>query len=423
MFAKALKKLPDSMRVFIREAGQLADQEKINAYLVGGFVRDLYLDVPNFDVDVVVEGDGIFFARECARRLSLKALTHSRFGTAVLTGLNGFKADVASARSEIYEKPGALPVVSRGQIKDDLSRRDFTVNAMAMSINSHSQGEMFDFYGGFKDLKSGLIRALHHLSFADDPTRILRAVRFEQRYGFLIEPETLGWIRKAVKDKMLLAVQKHRLRDELVLIFREEKPWKALKRLESLAGFSFIAPSLCLEKNFSGDCRKIQKAAAWFQRRCPSHRSLEPYVMFMCLFFNYLSLRRLEEVLFSYAFHRGESLRVLSFKKHGSRLIRLLSKKTLKPSRVFDLLEPLSFEVIMLIFALADSQAARGHIEDFLLKYSGLRLHVKGEDLIQLGVSPGPEFKKILKCLLSAKVDGKVNHKADEIAFVRKLLS
>ncbi|MFA5038460.1 MAG: hypothetical protein WC732_02135 [Candidatus Omnitrophota bacterium] len=422
MLTKALRKLPEPMSNFIRQAGEFADELKMNVYVVGGFVRDLYLDVPNFDVDLVVEGEGIFFAQECARRLSLKAVTHRRFGTATLHGCDGFKADVASARKETYEKPGALPVVSQGQIKDDLSRRDFTINAMAISINRSSYGETFDFYGGLTDLKNGKVRILHSLSFVDDPTRILRAVRFEQRFCFRLEEQTLKSLRRAVRDKMLLCVQKHRLRDELILIFGEERPWKALRRLEALCGFSFIAPSFSCAKGWEAQGQKVRKAAQWFEANCPGHRRLEVYVMFMCLFFSCLPTRRLKDVIFSYAFHKGESLRMLSFKKHGRRVDRLLSAASLRPSRVYRLLAPLSYEVIMLIFALTKSARSRRRIRDFLLFYNGVRLHVRGEDLVQMGAKPGPLFKKVLERLLFAKLDGKVKNKEEELSFAQRRL-
>lgn len=284
VLTQKLKTLPVAMAEFIRQAGVLADDMGLQVYLVGGFVRDLLLGVGHFDVDLVVEGDGIHFAQECARRLSLKVVTHGRFGTAALHGPDGFKADITSARKETYEKPAALPSVSKGGIKDDLFRRDFTINAMAIGINQNSYGEVFDFYGGRRDLEKKTVRALHPLSFIDDPTRILRAMRFEKRLSFRMEPRTLAWIREALGRQMLFSVQKHRLRDELVLIFKEHRPVSVLKRLWELCGYSFISPGLVYRDGWNAAHTRIQEAARWFTAHAVHKRYLDTYVMLMCLF-------------------------------------------------------------------------------------------------------------------------------------------
>lgn len=425
MLTKALNKLPMHMGEFIRQAGQVADGLGLKAYIVGGFVRDLLLGAQNFDIDLVVEGDGIMFAKECARSArsaKLKIVAHQRFGTATLHGLDGFKADIASSRKETYEGPGALPVVESGTIKDDLWRRDFTINAMAVGINSVSFGKLFDFYGGRQDLEDKIIRALHPQSFRDDSTRVLRAVRFEQRLGFSIEKETLGWLKLAVSDDMLQRVHKHRLRDELVLIFREEEPLRALKRLYSLCKYSFIDGRLAYQKRWEKSFPKVKETARWFSVYCPSNRKLEAYVMHMCLFFSQLSRPKLKHVLFEFAFHRGESLRIMSFKTQAQGIERSLSESQIRPSRIWGLLEPLSYEVIMLIYALS-AEKVRERISVFLSSCNGMRLHVKGEDLIRLGVKPGPGFRKVLDRLMRAKLDGKLADKSQELAFARKIMS
>ncbi|MDD5019389.1 MAG: hypothetical protein PHH75_06025 [Candidatus Omnitrophica bacterium] len=422
VLTQRLKTLPGPMADFIRQAGMLADEMGLPAYLVGGFVRDLLLGVGHFDVDLVVEGDGIRFARECARRLSMRLVAHGRFGTATLYGRAGFKADIASSRKESYEKPAALPTVSCGQIKDDLSRRDFTINAMAIGINQHSYGDIFDFYGGRDDLKNRVVRALHPLSFTDDPTRILRAVRFECRLAFRIEPATMAWMRCAAREGMLERVQKHRLRDELILIFKEHQPFGVLRRLHDFCGYGFISPGLTYRRAWMSAYAKIREAALWFEQNLPHKRCLDIYVMSMCLFFSPLSLRRIGDAILAYAFHKGEGLRILSFKTHAGPVERQLSKKNLAPSHIYRLLEPLAYEVIVLIYALSTKAIIRKRIRDFLLIYHGTRLHVRGEDLAGLGSRPGPHFKKVLTGLLYAKVDGKVRDRQEELVLAKRLL-
>lgn len=423
MLTERLKTLPVPMADFIRQAGILADEMGIRVYLVGGFVRDLFLNVGHFDVDLVVEGDGIRFAQECARRFSLKIVAHGRFGTATLHGAEGFKADIASARQEAYEKPAALPSVSKGGIKDDLFRRDFTINAMAIGINKHCYGDVFDFYGGRHDLETKTIRALHPLSFVDDPTRILRAVRFEKRFSFRMEPGTLLWIRQALRRKMLFFVQRHRLRDEMVLIFKESRPAPALKRLRDICGYSFISPGLTYESRWSAAHKKIQEAAHWFAAHAAHKRHLDVYIMLMCLFFERLAMKRLKDTMLAFAFHKGESRRILSYKRNAVVLERRLTKHGLRPSGVYRLLEPLAYEVVLLVYALSTKKRVKDLIRDYLLVHHGTRLHVRGEDLTLLGSRPGPHFKKILTALLYAKVDGKLEGRDEELALAKKMMA
>ncbi len=423
ILTRKLKTLPAAVADFIRHAGALADEQGLRVYLVGGFVRDLLLGAGHFDIDLVVEGEGIRFAQECARHFSLKVVTHGRFGTATLHGPEGFKADIASARKESYERPAALPSVSRGDIKDDLFRRDFTINAMAIGINRHGYGEIFDFYGGRRDLKNKTIRALHPSSFIDDPTRILRAVRFEKRLSFRLEARTLLWIQQALARRMLFFVQKHRLRDELVLIFKERRPIAVLKRLWELCGYTFIAPGLAYRDSWNKAHTKIEAAARWFAAHAAHKRPLNIYVMLMCLFFEAATWKRLKETMLAFAFHKGESRTVLAYKKNAAVLERRLAKPHLTPSGAYRLLEPLAYEVVVLVYALSADKRVKGRIRDYLVVHHGMRLHVRGEDLALLGSRPGPHFKKILTTLLYAKVDGRLGGKNEELALAKKMMS
>ncbi len=183
---KYLQRLPKEIQDLIYLSSEVAAANHFRAFLVGGFVRDLVLQVKNLDLDIVVEGDGIKFAEDIVDFLKARVVKHSRFGTATVTLSAAVKIDVASARVECYPAPACLPQVKNGSIKEDLKRRDFSINAMAISINKKDFGRLIDFFDGINDLRKSKIRVLHDLSFIDDPTRILRAVRFEIRYGFAI---------------------------------------------------------------------------------------------------------------------------------------------------------------------------------------------------------------------------------------------
>jgi tRNA nucleotidyltransferase (CCA-adding enzyme) len=223
----------------LKTAGSAGDRQKVRVFIVGGFVRDLLIGVDNFDIDIVVEGDGLKFAREFAAQIGGTLITHEQFGTAVIRAL--CKIDVATARSEAYKSPAVYPSVRFGTIKDDLLRRDFTINSIGVSLNKKTFGKIVDYCKGGNDLKKGIIKVLHDKSFMDDPTRIFRAVRFEQRYGFNIEARTHKLITQAVNLGMIGMLKKQRISKEISLILKEKHAKRMLKRLEELTGIKDVS--------------------------------------------------------------------------------------------------------------------------------------------------------------------------------------
>ena len=211
----------------IEIVGKIADESGVEAYIVGGPVRDKLLGIKNFDLDFVVETGGIKFAEILNKTLNGKLTIYKAFGTATID-LKGKRIDIVTARKETYKRPAAYPTVKPGKIKDDLFRRDFTINAMAIAINKKGFGKLIDFYNGQKDLKKGLIRVLHDKSFMDDPTRIFRAVRFSVRFGFKIEPHTKKLMKEAVLDGLLGDVNAGRIRKEIEIFLKEKNPQKCM---------------------------------------------------------------------------------------------------------------------------------------------------------------------------------------------------
>jgi tRNA nucleotidyltransferase (CCA-adding enzyme) len=235
--------LPDELVAPVNEAIALAGNRKQPLYLVGGVVRDLLLGQINdvCDLDLIVEGDALGLAGEFAEKSGGKLTAHLMFNTAKIE-LADCTIDIAMARTETYAKPGALPVVTAGTLQTDLFRRDFTVNAMAVSLNQSNYGELIDLYGGLKDLKAKTIRVLHDKSFTDDATRIWRAIRYEQRLGFQIEPETLSLLKRDLP--LMKTVGGYRLRHELELVLKEKEPEKMLLRVHELDVLKELHPSL-----------------------------------------------------------------------------------------------------------------------------------------------------------------------------------
>ncbi|MHC4607594.1 MAG: CCA tRNA nucleotidyltransferase, partial [Planctomycetota bacterium] len=258
------RRVPEQLLSLVRTAGELAADHGLALYLVGGTVRDLLLGRSNLDVDLVLEGDAPSLARRVARRTGSKVTTHPHFGTASVRQGDA-TLDVVTARSETYARPGALPTVRPGTIHDDLLRRDFTVNAMAASLVPHSFGELIDFHRGKDDLDRGLIRVLHEGSFRDDPTRIWRAIRYEQRLGFTIDAETETLLRRDLAHMDQLSGD--RVRHEIERILAEDRPEKTLRRASELGVLQYLSPSLSADECL---VQRFERARSATPQLCPT---------------------------------------------------------------------------------------------------------------------------------------------------------
>jgi tRNA nucleotidyltransferase (CCA-adding enzyme) len=231
----------------LAQLGETASQLDCSAYVVGGFVRDLFLYRKNEDIDVVIEGNGIAFAKTFAQAFGARTHTHQKFGTAVIIFPDGFKIDVASARMEYYQFPASLPVVEMSSIKMDMFRRDFTINTLAIQLNPGKFGRLIDFFSAQKDIKDKALRVLHNLSFVEDPTRVFRALRFEQRFGFTIGKLTSSLIDNAVKMQFFKRLAGKRVYTELKLILKEENPAPTILRLMDFDLLTVIHPDINIE--------------------------------------------------------------------------------------------------------------------------------------------------------------------------------
>lgn len=418
-----LNKLPEELLHVIFLARNLAKIQKVGVYLVGGFVRDLLLGKENFDLDIVVEKEGIDFAYKLSRILDAHIIKHRAFGTATITKKDGLKIDISTSRREFYPESAALPVVSKGKIEDDLFRRDFTINAMACHIDFEKFGQFVDVTGGLEDLKQGRIRFLHENSFIDDPTRIIRAVRFKQRFGFRIDENTLRSIRGAKKLKMLEKVQKHRIRDEILLIFKERDPYRILNRLKQVYNLTFIDSHIKFSKELRSRFNSIDRACGWFEGSFPQRRELDINLMDLIVFLAPLKLRALKQFVSKYAFHRKDTKRIISFKKNFSKVDKKLSKKELSAIRLHNILHPLSYEVILLALVMTKKQKTRQRIKDYFLKHHHKKISITGDDLLSMGVKPGPKFRKIFQAVFRKKINAEIHTRDEELALVKKIIN
>jgi tRNA nucleotidyltransferase (CCA-adding enzyme) len=419
---KYFKKIPTELRKVLRQAAKVSHETRMPAYLVGGCLRDLILGVKNLDLDIAIEGEGIVFAENLAKKLKSTLKIHPRFKTATLILTDGLKVDIATTRQEKYPYSAALPMVSSGTLNEDLKRRDFTINAMAINFALGKQQGIIDPFGGQDDLASGRIRILHNLSFKDDPTRILRAIRFSQRFGFKIEPKTLALLKEAISDGALNKVNSHRMRDELILMLKEQDPFKSIKQLSDLGALSFISTKLKIGKSTQVLFKSIDKEIAGFVENSFMPRQLDAWLIYFTGLLEPLILPEIKIIMHRFALPKGDQKRVISYCQGHKKLLVFLSKKQLTPEQIFLLLEPLSYETIILLGATTSNKNLRKYLADFFKIYNGTRLCVSGQDLSNLGVLPGPEYQKIFTKVLAAKLNGQVKNRQTEMALIKKLV-
>lgn len=414
-----ISRLSPELQDIVRLVSRAAAGQKRRVYLVGGCVRDLMRGSRTFDLDFTTEKDGIALAESVARSTRSSLVRHRRFGTATLS-LKHLKVDIATMRREMYPQPGHLPVVEAGTITDDLYRRDFTINAMALDVSRMSRGELVDPYGGRRDLGKRLIRVLHDKSFLDDPTRILRAVRFEQRYGFRIEPHTLKLLREAAASGALSLVDHQRLRDELILLLKEEHPSRAVKRLQSLAGLTFLTDGLRFDRKTEGFFRSIKRQVSWFRRKHNHRRSIDVWLMYFIALTDRLSDKEVLCFVRRLALARGDVIRVMSYKNLDAKKLVALRKRDVPASVVYRTFEPCSYETVLAVKAAHAHPCIQRHIADFFAVYNDIRVSISGHDIKALGVAPGPLYRSLFEKVLHAKVNGEIRSRADELAFIRR---
>ena len=426
--------LPGEILALLKKIGALANHNHYTVFVVGGLVRDLILGAKNIDLDIVLEGDAIKFGSLVASQLGGTLVPHRRFGTASVvmpwpgkpqeTREGNLKIDLATARKERYERPAALPQVSFSTLKDDLIRRDFTINAMAVSLNKDNFGQLIDFFGGEKDLGDGRIRVMHDGSFIDDPTRIFRAVRFEQRFGFHIDSHTESLVKDAISKGMFGRTENQRIRDELILILKEAKPLKALKRMEELGELRFINPKIRIRGKSERLFLSAERSIQWYEHSGFGKRAIDRWLIICMAMLDGLSYKETEAFCKKFVLKNSDTVRILSFARSKESVKRMLgSFLPVAPSGIYANLEPLSYETIVAIMARAGSSRAKKRIADFFLLYNGAKLRIRGDDLKEMGLKPGPQFKNVLKNLLYKKLDKGLRTKKDELEYARRLLS
>ena len=377
-------------------------------------MRDILLGMPAKDLDFVVEGDGFEVAGWLAEEVGGRVRRHPRFGTStVFKGRN--RVDFATARRETYPRPAVLPEVSPGAIGDDLARRDFSINAMAVPLAEQRPGVM-DLHGGLQDLRCGLLRVLHPKSFADDPTRVFRAVRYEQRLGLEIETGTRRLLDDAVTRGHVTALSAARLRHELERFLEEDQPELALKRAAALGVMSLVHPSW-------GDpdaVARLDAVASWGQDEDP-RSAARPLVLIAALSYR-LSAPGAEAVISRLSLTKDWAQVVRDVALLAAREDELASDG-LPDSRIAGVVGTLRVEAVAAVCRLTGSPPVAQRLKRYLARLRFLKPVLSGGDLLAMGVPQGPELGRLLDRLRDAKLDGGVATEADERSMVRRLLS
>ena len=432
--ARLEQALSDPVLTLVRCISRTAHEMNVVPYFVGGLVRDLLLGQPIVDVDMVIEGDAIALADRLADTLGGRVIAHRRFGTAKWLLSNDVWAkitdqvaresdlppsvDFVTARTEFYTYPTALPQVEQSSIKQDLHRRDFTINTLAIRLDPDHWGELLDFYGGEDDLEAGVIRVLHSLSFIDDPTRILRAARLESRLDFHLDPRSEQLIDDALP--LLRRVSGDRIRHELELIFREDEPERALCRLDALGALAEIHPDLQCDDWLKAKYRALRETFEPSLWRLASGAGDMAFVHLAILGYR-LDEQATKELSKRLKLKREDEEDLLLVQALRQTLPKLA--KLDRTSDIYRLLEPYASRVLAVVWIASDSTIIQRRVLRYQTDWRLVEPEISGDDLKAMGLEPGPLFGDLLRRVQEARLNGEVSTREEEIALVNRLMA
>jgi tRNA nucleotidyltransferase (CCA-adding enzyme) len=380
-------------------------------YLVGGSVRDVLLGTKGFDIDIAVEGDAIGLARELARLLHGRIRAHEKFGTAVVLYNEGSRVDVVTTRTEFYDAPAALPSVEHASIREDLFRRDFTVNAMAVSLKAEDFGRLVDPFGGRRDIAERRLRVLHNLSFVDDPTRIFRAVRYESRLGFRMDEHAAQLARSCVEMGLFDDLSSARLRDELIAILDEPDAPHSILRLAEIGVAAAVHPHLAADEEAAALVERLHvlrdryapELPRWRPGLAVLARRLPTYELYSWLARLRLRRRDIEKIVAAVVF--------------APRLVERLQRE-ISPAEIVSLVDPVAPDAPLVALAMQDLPA----LEEYFERLSGIELEIDGGDLVELGLQQSPRVGEILAELRRRKLNGALTGRETELEAAKSLI-
>ncbi len=409
--AKKLKKLlsAEAYRT-LKLTGNLCKQSGYECFLVGGSVRDLLLDIPQIDIDIVTTN--LSWISEISRTSHVKRVIKSQFCTRKLIFVNGLLFDIARARKETYPHPGALPAVKSGTILEDVHRRDFTINTLFMGITTSDFGIVYDHLDGIRDLQKGIIRVLHKESFKDDPTRIFRALRFKERFLFGFDTKTKSLLTDAINNGFIANLTPERIRKELFIALSEEQ-WDRILLCFSRTG---ILKQLGISHSLSKRSIKAFKRARELFKDEEQQWELTKLII----------ITESEQVKAIVSFAERTGLRkqelalLLEMRKNVKYLLNALSRRKIKNATLYQLLKPLPIEAYFYL-VMRGTLLVQKQIELYLTNLKDVKTKITGNDLKMLGIKSGPLYTRILRKVLHERLNGNLKSKKDEIALAKRL--
>lgn len=411
------KNLDPAVIPILKTMGERAEEMGMKAYIVGGLVRDLFLGRVNLDLDIVVEGDGPRYLKSWERD-GLRVSVHERYKTGTVVFPGGRKVDVATARREFYEFPVAQPRVYADSLKHDLYRRDFTINAMAVSINKSTWGVLVDFFGGRRDLSSKTLKVLHNLSFVEDPTRVLRGIRLEQRLGLAFEDNTLRLLGSCIRGGLLVRLSGFRLKSELELSFGERLPYGAARRAEELGVWEVLFPGLHLGKTGKRTFRRLAAFLGRISRDFPDFKGRQWLAFFSALLMESPDNIRLAAVDRLNLTEPERKIVLKCLSELGAAEHDLGGRAGPSRSEIFALLKDVDPTVCLFWSAATERWRVRRRIFMYLTRLRAVSPVLKGRDLVNLGYGAGPGIGEILEKIKILKLDGELESREDEVRYV-----
>lgn len=408
---------------YLKTAGEVADEIGYKAYVVGGFVRDILLNRQNEDVDIVIEGNGITFAKELANRYGARLHTYPHFGTGVVIMPNGFKLDVATARMEYYLSPAAMPTVESSSIKMDMFRRDFTINTLAIQLNSSSFGILIDFFSGQKDIKDKVIRVLHNLSFVEDPTRVFRAIRFEQRFKFSIGKMTESLIENAINMEFFKNLSGYRVFHELKHIFDEEDPAAALIRMDDFNLLDVIDPKVQMTEKTRGLLEDTKEVLTWYDLLYTG-TPYNKWIVYMLVLTRDCDIESIEAVCDKFKIVPKDRNVFAVARRRATTVMRWLEGKLPQPNSViYRNFINLPTEQILSMMAMTKHDGLKKAISLYFTSLTQVKLTISGKDIHKTGLKQGPVYGEILNAVLDAKLDELVISHEDELRLMKDYIT
>ncbi|MGD8237198.1 MAG: hypothetical protein PVH68_01485 [Armatimonadota bacterium] len=415
--------LPADTVALLRRIGEAGDALGLPTYVVGGLPRDVLLGRPSADIDVMVEGDAEALGGRLADRLQAELACDEKFLTCKLLLRSGRHIDVATARSEVYERPGALPEVQPAAAADELRRRDFSINALAIRLNAAHLGSVLDPCGGAEDIRRGRLRVLHERSFADDPTRVFRAVRFAGRYGLSLEERTEQWALAAMASGGGDRISAERRRDEIVAILSESRPVPCLALLAQYGGVRFVDPALRVTPAVERVLERITELAS---AELASLRASDPPEQTACWpdgwmlhaagLLQWLGTLRAARACERLRLTASATKHIVAAVEHAEPAATALADAgDVPPSRIHGTFAGRPLSVPLLALGLARSPVARDGIRRYLQTLRHAAADITGDDLLAEGFSPGPGFAEALRAALSAKLDGRAASRDEQL--------